>query len=100
MEKINEYSTLINEFMCIHDVLLELDTALPHSLHSKCFLNSSFLSKARSTCGNSGMAHSFIYQTSSTKCSYNNTVYQGWPTRPVSGAARYGATIGKSHEGA
>jgi hypothetical protein len=38
--------------MCIPDDLLKLDTALPHSLHHRCFLDSCFLSKARSTCGN------------------------------------------------
>jgi hypothetical protein len=41
--------------MCIHDGLLKLDTVLPHSPHSRWFLDSPFLSKARSTYGNISM---------------------------------------------
>jgi hypothetical protein len=38
---------LINDSMCIPDVLLQLDTALPHSLHARCFLDLSSLSLRR-----------------------------------------------------
>jgi hypothetical protein len=48
-----------SRFMCIAHALLKLDVPLPHSLHSRCFLNSSFVSKARTTCGNISMAPSF-----------------------------------------
>jgi hypothetical protein len=54
------YSTLINNFMCIPDVLLKLDKTLQHSLHFRCFLNLSFLSRAWSTCGKISMAPSFL----------------------------------------
>jgi hypothetical protein len=35
----------INDFMCARDFSLNLDTALPHSLHSRCFLGSYFPSR-------------------------------------------------------
>jgi hypothetical protein len=57
--KINERS-LYWYFTCIPAVWLKLDTALPHSLYSRRFLDSSFLSKVRSTCGNMSMAPSFL----------------------------------------
>jgi hypothetical protein len=34
----------MNDFKSIPDVVFKSDTALPHSLHSRCFLVSSFLS--------------------------------------------------------
>jgi hypothetical protein len=38
--------------MCIPEVLFKIDTALPHSLHSRPFLDSPFVSEVRSACGN------------------------------------------------
>jgi hypothetical protein len=51
---------LIKDFVCIPDVLFKLYTALPHSLHFRCFHESSFLSKELSTCGDIRMAPSFL----------------------------------------
>jgi hypothetical protein len=47
-------------FVCISDVLLKSNTAVPHSLQSRRFLDPSFLNKARSTCGNISMAPSVL----------------------------------------
>jgi hypothetical protein len=54
---------VMDNFICIPDVLLILDTALPHSLHCRCYLGSTFLSKARFTCGDISMALSFLCAT-------------------------------------
>lgn len=52
MEKDNwVWHIMITDFICIPNVLLQLDTVLLHSLHSRCSLNLSFLSKVWSTCG-------------------------------------------------
>jgi hypothetical protein len=52
MEKDNwVWHILIHDFICIPNVLLQLDTVLLHSLHSRCSLNLPFLSKVWSTCG-------------------------------------------------
>jgi hypothetical protein len=61
---------LTNDIMCIPDVLLELDTALPHSLRCKFCLNSSFMSKTPSSAYQRG---TFLSEstTSSAKCSYS-----------------------------
>jgi hypothetical protein len=61
---------LIDDFMRLPDVVLKSDTALPRSLLSRCFSDSSFLIKARSACGNISVAPSTV---SSAKCSCNNT---------------------------
>jgi hypothetical protein len=46
---------MLNDFMCVPDVLLKLDTALPHSLHARCFLDLCFFNKTLSPCGNVSM---------------------------------------------
>jgi hypothetical protein len=47
--------------LCARLTFYLIQTAFPHSLHSRCFLDSSFLSKVRSTSGNI-MAPSFLHQ--------------------------------------
>jgi hypothetical protein len=48
--------------------LLKLDTVVPNSLHSRCFLDSTFLSKERSTCDNINHAPSFLNQLLQVLC--------------------------------
>jgi hypothetical protein len=47
---------LINDFLCVPDILLKVVSVLTHILQSSCFLDSSFLSKVWSTCSNISMA--------------------------------------------
>jgi hypothetical protein len=61
-------------FMCMPDILLKLDTAPLHSLHSRRFLDSSFFRKERFAYSNISMATFILNRLLQALCSYNNII--------------------------